>query len=625
MTSFTLLGPMEVSGRGGNCTPTAPKQRQVLAMLLLNANRVVRADQLIDELWEHRPPASALPTLQTYVYQLRRMLGEGGRPEIGPTRGNLSLLTSQGGYQLRLSQEDTFDLHEFLAALQRGRAEMAQGLVEEAAETLRAALDLWHGPALTDIAVGPLLAVEAARLAETRMSALELRFEADLQLGRHDQLVGELTALVAAHPTHESYSAMLMTALHRCGRRGQALEVYQRMRAELVDQLGLEPSAETQRLHQAILVDDPSIAAPAEVAPPALVATGCVPAQLPADLAGFVGRRHELERLRGWTADPPGSGPRVVAVTGRVGIGKSAFAVHAAHQLRPLFPDGQLYVDLREVSDGSRSIADVLAGFLRAVGIRSSLRGFSAAELGSMFRTWAADRRILLVVDHALSAAQLRELLPTGPGSMVLVTSLLQLEGMPGLRTIDLPLLDPVECLALLGTMIGPDRVAAELDAATELAALCDHLPLAVAGAGSRLTSRPTWSVARLVRRLRCEEDRLRELSQGGLALVSNTEASYRRLAATQQRAFRIIAARPGAVRPVTAANLLGMGESAAEAILDRLVDARLLEEYPLGPVDLVDPQAEPDGGCASYHVPGLIRLIARRLAADEEPDAVAR
>ncbi|HVQ95496.1 MAG TPA: BTAD domain-containing putative transcriptional regulator [Mycobacteriales bacterium] len=621
MTSFSLLGTMQVTGTNGTSTPSAPKQRQVLAMLLLNANRVVRADQLIDELWEHRPPASALPTLQTYIYQLRRMLGQGEKAEITPSRRHLSLLTSQGGYQLRLGPEDSFDVHEFVAGVERGRTEMAQGLVEEAAATLRAALDRWHGPALADVGLGPLLSVEAARLAETRMSALELRLEADLQLGRHDQLIGELTALVAAHPTHESYSTLLMTALHRCGRRGPALEVYQRMRSELIDQLGLEPSAETKRLHQAILVDDPSIAAPTAVIPTGLVSGGCVPAQLPADLPDFVGHGIELARLREWAATDCAGGPQVVAVTGRIGVGKTAFAVHAAHQLRRLFPDGQLYVDLRAIAAGDRGMADVLAGFLRAVGVRSPLAGYSAAELGSMFRTWSADRQILLVVDHVGTAAQLRELLPSGRGSMVLATSLRHLGGLPGLRTIELPLLEPVECLTLLGTMIGPDRVLAELDAASEVAALCDHLPLALVAAGTRLTSRPTWSVARLVGRLRCEEDRLRELREGGTALVSTTAASYRQLASTQQRAFRIIAARPGAMRPVTAAHLLGMGESAAEAVLERLVDARLVEEHPLGPVDR---QTEADG-CASYHVPALIRLIARTLAAEEEPDAQAR
>jgi DNA-binding SARP family transcriptional activator len=620
MTSFSLLGSMQVTGTTGVSTPSAPKQRQVLAMLLLNANHVVRADQLIDELWGERPPASALPTLQTYIYQLRRMLGQGDKADLTPSPGHLSLLTSRGGYQLRLGPGDSFDVHDFQAGVERGRTEMAQGLVEEAATTLRAALDRWHGPALADVGLGPLLSVEAARLSETRMSALELRLEADLQLGRHDQLIGELTALVAANPTHESYSALLMTALHRCGRRGPALEVYQRMRSELIDQLGLEPSAETKRLHQAILVDDPSIAAPAAVVPAGLVA-GCVPAQLPADLPDFVGHGIELARLREWAAAGSSGGPQVVAVTGRIGVGKSAFAVHAAHQLRRLFPDGQLYVDMRTVTEGGRGMADVLAGFLRAVGVRSPLSGFGAAELGSMFRTWSADRQILLVVDHVGSAAQLRELLPSGPGSLVLATSLRHLGGLPGMRTIELPLLEPVECLTLLGTMIGPDRVLAELDAATEVAALCDHLPLALVAAGTRLLSRPTWSVARLVGRLRCEEDRLRELREGGTALVSTTAASYRQLAATHQRAFQIIAARPGAMRPVTAAHLLGMGEAAAETVLERLVDARLVEEHPLGPVDR---QSDTDG-CASYHVPALIRLIARTLAAEDEPDARAQ
>jgi DNA-binding SARP family transcriptional activator len=616
MASFKLLGPLKVSGPDGPCTPTAPKQRQVLAMLLVNAGRVVPTSRLVEELWDERPPAKALPTLQTYIYQLRRMLGLDGRPEMGPDQGRLSLLTSHSGYRLRLGAEDGLDVLEFQARLQRGRAQMLEGRVAEAAETLREALDLWRGAALTDVAAGPLLAVEAARLAEIRTAALTLRFEADLQLGRHGQLIGELTALAAANPTDEGPSAMLMTALHRCGRRGQALGVYRRMRTELVNQLGLEPAGEMRRLHQAILADDPSLERP-EVVPPSLLLAGGVPAQLPADVPDFVGRQRELDLVRGWTADPDGCGPRIVAVTGRAGIGKTAFVRHAAHQLRPSFPDGQFYADLHEVNEGSRSIADVLAGFLRSGGFRSPLGGYGAAELGSMFRTWAADRRVLLVVDDLVCAAQLRDLLPSGPGSVVLAASLTYLEALPGLHTIELPLFEPAECLALLGNLIGPDRVAAERGAAAELAALCDHLPLAVAAAGARLTSRTTWSVARLVRRLRGEEGRLRELSHGGFALVSSTEASYRLLAQPQRRAFRMIAARAAMVRPVTAAHLLGLGESAAEAILDRLVDVHLVVEHRRS---LVEARSE----APSYRVPGLIRLVARTLLTEDEPDALA-
>src|SRR5262249_5337609 len=162
----------------------------------------------------------------------------------------------------------------------------------------------------------------------------------------------------------------------------------------LVNQLGIDPSEEAQRVHRAILADDPSIAAPAENIPSAMVPAGYIPAQLPADLPAFVGRQRELDRLLGWAADEPGSRPQVAKLTGRVGDGKSAFAVHAAHQLRPLFPDGQLYVDLREAHERTQSTAEVMAGFLRAVGVHFPLRDYGAAELGSMFRTWAAGRRI---------------------------------------------------------------------------------------------------------------------------------------------------------------------------------------------------------------------------------------
>jgi DNA-binding SARP family transcriptional activator len=611
MVQFKLLGPLEVTGPDGPCMPTAPKQRQLLVMLLLNVDQAVPTSRLIDELWDGRPPPKARATLQTYIYQLRRILGE-GRPDAGPCQERLAIVTSRSGYQLRLGPDDRVDMHDFQALLQRGRVELVDGRVAVAAGTLREALQLWRGDALTDVVAGPTLGVEATRLAEVRMAALTLRIEADLQLGRHTQLVTELTALAAENPTNERYAGMLMTALHRCGRRSQALEAYQRMRAELVEQLGIEPAAETKRLHRAILADDPSLRAP-EVVPASAPSVAKAPAQLPADLPDFVGRQRELDLVHAWAAAQDGCGPRIVVVTGRAGIGKTVFVRHAAHQLRPSFPDGQFYVDLREVNEGTRSVADVLAWFLRAVGFRSPLHGYGAAELAGMFRTWAADRRVLLVVDSLVSAAQLQELLPSGAGSMVLAASMLPIEALPGLHPVELPLLTTAECLALLGKLIGADRVAAERGSAIEVASLCDHLPLAVAAAGARLMSRPTWSLARLVRRLRREEDRLDELSQGGFALVSSTEASYRLLAKPQRRAFRLIAASSGSVRPVAAARLLGLGESAAEAILDRLVDVHLVEEHRR---HLVEVPAE----SACYRVPGLIRLVARTLP-DDEPD----
>ncbi|MEU1811816.1 AfsR/SARP family transcriptional regulator [Micromonospora aurantiaca (nom. illeg.)] len=262
---INLLGPLSVSIDGNNATPTAPKTRRVLALLAVHANRVVPNQLLIEELWEDQPPPSVTTTLQTYVYQLRKHLQGGFASSAGPAPSGYApkevLRTYAGGYMLCLRPE-TLDSLRFEQLAQRGRTELERGDVESAARTLREALGLWHGPALVDVNPGPLLQVEALRLDEIGKSALELRIEADLRLGRHHELLGELTGLTARQPTHEGFQSKLMLALHRAGRRSEALDVYQRTRETLVDELGVDPCGELQQLHRAILAGDPALNPP---------------------------------------------------------------------------------------------------------------------------------------------------------------------------------------------------------------------------------------------------------------------------------------------------------------------------------------------------------------------------
>lgn len=244
----SILGTMELLRNGRDCTPTGHKPRTVLALLLLKVNTTVPVEWMIEELWEDDPPSTAPSTLQTHVYHLRRALG-GGR---GPAAGRALLVTRPAGYLLRIDPDD-FDVCRFDRLLAEGRAALASGDPEHAAEALRRALAFWRGQALADVVAGPRLRGAASHLEERRDDALELRIQADLRAGRHRELVGELKSLVAVRPYHEWFHGQLMLALSHSGRRNEALEVYQDVRRTLGEDLGLEPSAALRTLHRELL------------------------------------------------------------------------------------------------------------------------------------------------------------------------------------------------------------------------------------------------------------------------------------------------------------------------------------------------------------------------------------
>ncbi|WP_329395859.1 AfsR/SARP family transcriptional regulator [Streptomyces melanogenes] len=261
---FSVLGSLRVRENGHDYAPTAPKQRQLLALLVFNANQVVTVGTCIEELWGESPPDTGLSTLQSYVLQLRRILKR--VPRIGSLKAARELLqTRDGGYLLAVRPEE-LDVNLFHGLVRQGRAELGKNDVA-ASELLSTALGLWEGSALSDVQAGPVLRIHLAGLEETRVSVQEQRIDADLRLGRHHDLLGELSALCALYPTHENLHAQFMLALSRSGRRTQALEVVQRLRRMLGDELGLEPSPRMNRLHQAVLACDPVIDAPTRTAP----------------------------------------------------------------------------------------------------------------------------------------------------------------------------------------------------------------------------------------------------------------------------------------------------------------------------------------------------------------------
>ena len=250
-----VLGPLSAEVNGGSIVPTAGKPRQILSLLALYPGRVMPVPTLMEELWGMEPPPSALTTLQTYILQLRRRLGTAMGPG-SPAGAKDILATRHGGYLLQI--DDTcVDVHQYEKLIREGQTAFEAGDNEISAARFRASLDLWSGAPLVDVKVGPVLDIEVMRLQESRLVTVERRIDADLRLGRHSELIAELTDLTARHPHHEGLHSQVMVALYRSGRQATALEAYRRLRLRLIDELGVEPSPQLQRMHQAMLAVDP--------------------------------------------------------------------------------------------------------------------------------------------------------------------------------------------------------------------------------------------------------------------------------------------------------------------------------------------------------------------------------
>src|SRR6266542_255487 len=431
---------------------------------------------------------------------------------------------------------------------------------------------------------------------EQRLSALEARVDADLALGRHAELVGELRTLVAAHPLHERVHGQLMRALQRSGRRAEALDAYRTMRQVLVAELGVEPAADLQQLHLELLGRDRAIpalptnhVAPAnDAAPPGGKARP--PAQLPADVPGFVGRVDQLAHLaeilaRSRKADRIPA--PVIAITGVAGVGKTALAVHWAHQMIGAFPHGQLYLDLRGYStDPPLRPLDAVAQLLRALHVAPERVPTDLAEAAALYRSLLAGWRVLVVLDNAASGEQVRPLLPGDPGSLVVVTSrnrLSTLVARNGASVLPLGVLTPAESRQLIEQMLGRDRVAREPVAAADLARLCGHLPLALRTAAALLIDRPIRTIADHAADLngRSSLDALDALDAHEALVRRTFDLSYQALETRARRLFRLLGMVPGPdVTPPAAAALLGVRVGDAAALLDDLAGAHLVEEH---------------------------------------------
>lgn len=570
MVRVSLLGPLEIMSGTRELTPTAPKVRQVLALLALRQNHIVQIPELIDELWGPNPPRSALTTLQTYIYLLRQILADDDAGHTGV------LSTRPHGYSLAIPPEN-LDQWRFEQLVTEGRTAASGDRLEQAARALTQALSLWRGPALAGISAGELLTAHAVRLDEERLQALELRLEIDLRLGRHRELVGELKSLTAAHPLHEGLHGKLMLALHRSGRRHEALGLFQSFRTVHVRELGLEPTSKLRELHEAVLAADPSL----DIQPAAVIAAQrrhrAGPAQLPMDITDFTGRERELDELeRLLEPDEPTTAVPIVMVSGMPGVGTSALAVHAAQRLRARFPDGQFYAELGGSGVKPADPFLILGQFLRAAGFAAARIPRTLSERSAMFRTWTADRRVLVVLDDLDSAAATTPLLPGSPLCAVIATG--RTCPLPGARTVLLDVLSEAEGTRMLAKIIGEDRLAAERGAAERIAGLCGGLPIAIRAIGTRLAVMPDWPLGELEQQLIDGEGRLAELCRTGADVRAGHDSRYRRLGEPEKNALCLLSVlHPGVFRAEDLGALLGCDAATASSILVRLAEHNLL------------------------------------------------
>lgn len=584
---FKLLGTLRVHHDGQRVDLGGLRQQRLLVMLLLDADKVVSADRLLEAMWDDEPPVTARRQLHNAVAALRRSFGAAKHIVVkdGP------------GYRITVTAQDV-DAHRFTTMVAAASAAAATGRTTAAVELLEAALGLWDGPALSGLN-SPVFEIVAARFEESRLSAAERLIGLRLEGGDAAAVVPQLGELVSRHPLREETRKLLMLALHRCGRTADALTAYEQGRRLLRDELGVDPGASLRELYERILRDDLPRRAPARTTPGGR-------SFLPYDTAHFTGRADELRFLTG--CRPAGTALSIVAIDGMAGVGKTTLAVRLAHQLAQHFPEGHLFVDLHGHTAGQEPLEPgaALERLLLDFGLTPAQIPRDTGQRAARWRAEVAERRVLVVLDNALDAGQVRPLLPGTGKAQVIITGRRRLAGLDGVTSRSLDVFPARDAAALFTRVAGADRTAHRPDAVAEVVALCGHLPLAVGIAAWRFHNRPAWSLEDLVFRLRDPAGRLAELRLGDRSVASQFEVSYRNLSAGQRRLLRVLGctAHPGEEFDAgTAALLLDQPVAEAERLLEELFDAHLLRQRAAG----------------RYHFHDLVQEHARTKA--DEPD----
>jgi DNA-binding SARP family transcriptional activator/Tfp pilus assembly protein PilF len=575
---FGVLGPLVmVDATGVEIPVVAGRTRVLLAALVVRANQVVAADELAEIVWDGAPPLAASRTVRRYMTRVRRTVG---------TEAAERIVTRSPGYAC-LATEDEVDLLRFEALCDQGGAAVGARAWSRATDLLTDALALWRGAPLQDVTSRVLRDSCVPRLEQLRLQALEWRIQADLHLGRHEHVIPELLALVDEHPLREHAHEQLMLALYRGGRQAEALAAYQNVRRILIAELGVEPAAPLRELHQRILAGDP-VATGLRLEPHEGTADGWqTPRQLPTDNAHFTGRTDALRALTALATRAADARNAVVisAIGGTAGIGKTALAVRWSQENTDRFPDGQLYVNLRGFDPAGTPVeaGAAILGFLEALGVPSERMPTTQDARAALYRSRLAGRRLLIVLDNARDAEQVRPLLPGSPGCLVLITSRSQLTGLvalDGAHPLSLDLLSTAEAGDLLARRLGDDRASAEPEAVNELIELCARLPLALNIAAARAIARPGLPLAALARQLRDSSHRLAALDTGDAMGSVRTVFSWslRDLDIDAARAFRLMGLTPGTdLDRYAAAALAGLPVDRMDNVVELLTRTHLV------------------------------------------------
>jgi DNA-binding SARP family transcriptional activator len=601
---FKILGPLEVMVDAKRLELGGSRQQIVVATLLLSANRVVALDRLLEAIYGEELPPTARAQAQISISSLRRSFAEVSDGPVLNTHAQGYMIAVDGG---------RLDAERFVELAGAGRLAREAGNPHVAMARYRDALRLWRGPALDGID-SQLLRAAAHRLDEQRLATTEERLSLELELGRHHELVGELSELVEEYPLRERLRGQLMLALHRCDRAAEAQEAYRQAQRIMNEELGIDSSEHLRKLDYAIRSCDPALALPSQVTAPRQVSP-LTPSLLPAAIADFTGRAAQLEKIRLHLAaenrDAAHSAAPIMVITGKGGTGKTSLAVHAAHEIAGSFPDGQLFANLYGAAQHPVSPMQVLERFLRVLGLPGAQVPEGLDARAELYRNMLAGRKALVVLDDAASESQVSPLIPGDGTAAVMITSRSRLAGLADPTHIKVDVFDADKSLELLVRIVGADRVEAEPEAAATLAEHCGHLPLALRIAGARLAAWPHWQIQRLAGRLADETRRLDELRHGDMGVRPSISLSYESVGKAAQRLFRrLVLLDLLNYSSWLAAALIGAPLSQTEDLLDDLGSAHLIEIT---------------GGSGlnrQYRVHDLIRVFARERLAMEETAA---